>query len=59
MKDLQYENKMVSEEVKETKEVRTKNYVVKAPNGNQYCVAPEKLDQFKQLHKVDEQWTIM
>jgi predicted HAD superfamily phosphohydrolase len=59
MKDLEYENKMVDDSsTKTTKEVRKRNYVMIAPNGNQYSVPPHKLDAFKQTFNVNEHWTI-
>jgi hypothetical protein len=58
MKELEYENKMVSVEEKETKVVKKGSYVVISPKGNQYSVLSEKLDDFKRNFNVDEHWTI-
>lgn len=56
MKDIDYSNKMVK--TNSLNKLRTDNYVLISPTGNQYSVTPKNLIAFKNTMRVDDSWII-
>lgn len=59
MKKTNYENKMTTQEViSSIPKKRETNYILIAPNGNQYSVPEERMENFKSALGVDDTWKI-
>jgi hypothetical protein len=63
MEPTNYTNKMldletVTKTVKKKSKAKKGDTVFISPTSNQYVVSAEKLEQFKEVMKVDKSWTI-